>query len=759
MRSPAFPPRRPSHFIRYVFPTVLLVGLFYYLSRGAGPIPASHSANNEVVVESPVKLEESVENHPPTLNTPVKIDPDTHAGEEFEKPIWQQPDVEHDEAENGIKLGAKPDAGKSSDGKQKTTSGSSDNLKSGSGKIDDKTKETQSGKTATGSSGQSNSGTGTSDHESGQSTSGKASSGMSMVDDDTLLGGDEDAADATGNHPIDELIRGADKKFDEIMARESTTLKQAAAAYRERRGRHPPPGFDEWYMFAKDQESVVVEDFFDQIYHDLHPFWGLDPTVIRKESWDFEMTINIRNGNASAKSDWFWTQIWLKMIKTIEHLLPDMDLALNAMDEPRVVVPWEEMNTYVKKADASRKIIPSEEVVSTFQKLPANGKSPKKPATRKKQWEEDTPFWMIARRGCPPDSPARRMPVQKSFDQAPTITPSWALPHQYKGYVSNFSLSTEFCHQPDLQGLEGIFIHPLSTRSTRLFWPLFGGSKLATNNEILLPAPMYWNEEDRFTGGGDTGVPWESKISPLIWRGVATGGRNEEKNWRGFQRHRFVAMNNGTKIMLAEEDLEKPVNFQLPDDSYDITSRKENRMAEWVNSWADVGFTDLMCDPDNDPPAEEELHCPYTDPHFDVIPGVDLAEQFDYKFLPDIDGNSFSGRYLAFLRSTGVPIKSTLWQEWHDSRLVEWRHFVPMDNRFGDYYGIMEYFLGYKGPGGSAKAHDREAKRIAMQGKEWADRVLRKEDMQVYVLRLLLEYARISADDREVLGWVGDLGR
>jgi hypothetical protein len=36
--------------------------------------------------------------------------------------------------------------------------------------------------------------------------------------------------------------------------------------------------------------------------------------------------------------------------------------------------------------------------------------------------------------------------------------------------------------------------------------------------------------------------------------------------------------------------------------------------------------------------------------------------------------------------------------------------------------------------------------------------VLRKEDMLVYVLRLLLEYARVVDERREVMGWVGDLG-
>jgi hypothetical protein len=113
----------------------------------------------------------------------------------------------------------------------------------------------------------------------------------------------------------------------------------------------------------------MVEEFFDQIYHDLGPFWGVEPKVMRKEAWDYEMTINIRNQNASAGSGWFWTQIWLDLTKTIQHLLPDMDLALNSMDEPRIAVPWEDINGYMEKERASRKMAHPKDVVSDFQIL------------------------------------------------------------------------------------------------------------------------------------------------------------------------------------------------------------------------------------------------------------------------------------------------------------------------------------------------------------------------------------------------------
>lgn len=358
------------------------------------------------------------------------------------------------------------------------------------------------------------------------------------------------------------------------------------------------------------------------------------------------------------------------------------------------------------------------------------------------------PFWSIVRRGCHPDSLARTTDLQKSFADPPDINSKNAEPHLYKGYVSNHSLAAELCHQPDLQGLEGILIQPLTISATKTLFPMFGGSKLTVNNEILIPAAMYWPEEERFSGSHGQHAPWQGKLDGVIWRGVATGGKNFPENWRGFQRHRFVAMNNATTLNRAQADNHKPENFALAEEQYDVVAQKEGNLGEWVSSWANVGLTDPFCTP------WEGGTCSYTDHYFHRVKGVKLAKQFSFKFLPDIDGNSFSGRYLAFLRSTSLPIKATIWREWHDSRLVAWKHFVPMDSRFIDYYGIMQYFLGYDE---KVADHDQVAQKIASEGRDWARRVLRKEDMLIYVWRLLLEYGRVMDDKREKLGWVDDL--
>lgn len=312
MRSPAFPPRRPSHLVRYIFPAVLLLGIFYYLSN---------------------KPQESQ-----TSNTYLTSDRDSFKSSSSSSPAYNHgtPDVVDQPAKNPS-TDQKPVHGDLDDGNQ-----------------DDEDKPV---------------------HES------KPVQPVQPVQ--------PAPPKPPTDHPIDQLIKVADKDFEDLLAKESNTLAEAAQAYRKRRGRHPPPGFDKWYEFAKENDAVIVEDFFDQIYHDLNPFWGLEPSSIRDEAAGYEMVISIRNGNASAESDWFWTQIWLDMIQTIEHLLPDMDIALNAMDEPRLVVPWEDINAYMKKEKQSRILNPAKSIVNEFQKLPPPVKHEDKSIhTVDKDWED-----------------------------------------------------------------------------------------------------------------------------------------------------------------------------------------------------------------------------------------------------------------------------------------------------------------------------------------------------------------------------------
>jgi hypothetical protein len=143
-------------------------------------------------------------------------------------------------------------------------------------------------------------------------------------------------------HPISYLLSRARLQRSPLLSKRTTTLHTAAQAYRSARGRHPPPGFDVWFSFAQSHNTVFIEDLFSQIYHDLTPFWGVPAGELRAFAQGFEHRIVVRNGSATATSYHGpgamreWMESWLELVRTLEGLVPDLDVAVNLMDESRV---------------------------------------------------------------------------------------------------------------------------------------------------------------------------------------------------------------------------------------------------------------------------------------------------------------------------------------------------------------------------------------------------------------------------------------
>jgi hypothetical protein len=586
---------------------------------------------------------------------------------------------------------------------------------------------------------------------------------------------------------ITELIESANETFSNLTSKQTKTLDEAATSYRRRRGRHPPPGFEQWVEYAAENNAIIVEDFFDQIYHDLEPFWGLTPSKVRararSEVHKGTMYVRIHDSTAQANTDWFWHVIWAEMMNEVSHMLPDMIIPLNSTDEPRIMVSFEDVGSYIAEADRHRSMPDPEQVKRTVrgwseEKDKDESGQPLESENEGTEWFKAAPYY-FARAACPPGSPLRAAHPNRLHlnTMPPTVVDKHeSFPIDSSCHLSsNWTLASDLCQDPDIGLYHGALTSPLTASNSKDLLPMFGGSKFAVNNDILLPAPMYWNGEERFDA--EDVVPWSEKRSTAVWRGTATGGRHNALNWPNFHRHRFVALANGTKYDEAA----------AADDNDIITSRHSNQesggaiftlaqrqsalsrlpqalqrnLGTWLHKHNDVQFTDLFCDV-----PSEGGSCWYLSSEFAVDEKMPLTQQYQSKLLPDIDDNSFSGRYRSFLLSNSVPIKATLYREWHDSRLVAWKHFVPMNNRFTDFYTIMGYLVGCDedvcGARGGASSssfpgHDEEAEEIARAGSEWAHKVLRKVDMQIYIARLLLEYARLTDDDRDLLGWVDDL--
>ncbi|KAK3319625.1 hypothetical protein B0T19DRAFT_432766 [Cercophora scortea] len=575
----------------------------------------------------------------------------------------------------------------------------------------------------------------------------------------------------TDAHPIDTLIREARFSFKQLLGKQSVSIEQAAARYRERRGRHPPPGFDAWFAAAQKNKAIVVEEFFDRIHHDINPLWGLDPAVMRKQTHGQKEVIRVRNGRVTFDGDrrdklsfrqrfheWMFPddrrppkiQLWAELVEEALPHIPDLDMAMNTMDETRVLVPWENITALIETEAKTRTLIDPSLAISTYSGF-ADVDAKNEPYEINWIRGEAGKYWDHMRVSCPPDSPARNITSLEKFD-LPLDYPTAPEPaFTYHGYIRNFSMSQDACTQPHIRDIHGTFVESVSMATTHEFLPMFAETKLMPNNEMLIPAAAYLSSDTMYSGGHKHGGPWSTKKDALVWRGVASGGRNKIDNWTHFQRHRFVQMMNGTTVSAVErgEAARAPTFALAPVDVYNITAQRNGQLGSWVSTFADVGMTHLLCTPELKGPDGKKIKtCDYTSPFMALANNVPMEEQYSYKYLPDVDGNSFSGRYRGFLRSTSMTLKSTIYAEWHDSRLFPWVHFAPFDNSFMDIYAVMDYFLN---------GHDAEAARIAAESREWAESVIRREDMMLYTWRLLLEYARVVDDRREALAFVDDL--
>lgn len=100
-------------------------------------------------------------------------------------------------------------------------------------------------------------------------------------------------------HPIDDLIERSESALEDLLKKQNHNVSASAAAYRERRGRHPPPEFDKWFDYAVAHGCLVIEDFLDQIYRDIEPFWAVTATHIRESAISLPNINPVRNGKVS----------------------------------------------------------------------------------------------------------------------------------------------------------------------------------------------------------------------------------------------------------------------------------------------------------------------------------------------------------------------------------------------------------------------------------------------------------------------------
>ncbi|KAI4187267.1 MAG: hypothetical protein LQ346_005517 [Caloplaca aetnensis] len=520
------------------------------------------------------------------------------------------------------------------------------------------------------------------------------------------------------SHPIHQLITQAEHDFEDTKSRQSQTLSDAVTEYRRRYRVPPPPNFDKWFQFAKDKNVRLIDEY-DAIYHALLPFWALDPSVVRgraREALGFDnalVGVLIRDGAViSAAGGPEWQQkSTARMMGSFVKLLPDMDLPFNVHDEPRVVVPSDDLSRLV--AIAKDKAMP----VSFNTPSPRNSWSPR-PADLGdgKQFNEvkttrfnafaHQPTWTNSRMSCPPESPARALDDTIRDDPRP-------FSFSDLGFISNHTAFSDICLSPSLQERFGFFGRPNAFKIVHDLFPIFSQSKISSFQDILYPSPWYWAEKVAYDERLD--FSWDTKKDQLFWRGSTTGGFSRDGGWR--QQHRQLIVEKMNAL-----DTAKIFDNQSVSDSNTFKLRDVPRND--YKHMFDVKFSHVgQCDP-GDCNAQKE--------YFEVVKPSKQHDAWAYKYLLDMDGNAFSGRFYAFLKSASMIYKMAIFREWHEEWLRPWIHYVPLSLKGDEYLESVRYF-------NEEEIGKVQARRIAEQSREWAGQVLRNEDFEVWLFRLLLE--------------------
>ena len=556
-------------------------------------------------------------------------------------------------------------------------------------------------------------------------------------------------------HPIDQLVVQASSNHTTWLAQanRSRTLREAVQEYRRRYYRNPPPNFDKWYTFATARSSKIIDDF-DQIHNDILPFWALEPRVLRNRTreilsdpWNEVAEIRVRGGHVELVDSIWPTHKWMlegaaRMMGTFAEWLPDMDLAFNVNDEPRVAIPYEQMEIHrnVESESVGIKQISREDFdVNASSKWP--NKTDILPTRDHFQNLAFAPnFRTHGVISCPPLSYARKA----SHISPNRLCTSCMAPHSTGVFLSDRVLSGSPCHQPDLAYLHGFHLSPATFKATHDLVPIFSQSKPQGFADILYPSPWNYLDKVKYAPLNSTDdLPLHKKKNTLYWRGATSEGVSTDGSWKGMARQRFIHLaSKNSSAWTTDVPILLPSAKKKDEFSYQYLSPKnilKHPSLAPSNLSTDVAFVDkiVRC---------RDADCHMQAREFALASPVDFQSLWQYRFLLDLDGAGFSGRFLPFLHSRSLPFKAGIMREWWEGRIAAWKHFVPLDIRGVGLWSTLAYF------GGGEKG-EVEAEKIAKEGRVWSQKVLRKEDMEIYFFRLLLEWGRLVDDGRGEIGF------
>ncbi|KAF5252675.1 hypothetical protein FANTH_2365 [Fusarium anthophilum] len=488
-------------------------------------------------------------------------------------------------------------------------------------------------------------------------------------------------------HPVMALYNEALKEFESQSRRQSTTFEAASHNYQNKYGMEPPPCFKEWYDAARANDSPLIDEF-DSLYQTISPFWRLRGSQVLDA---------MRQAKSLPGSDlWLCTFSGTSSTTKCSHSHRTFDRHITRMFNNIMAnfTGFPDVTFLVNHIDEPRVIYhPSPEASA-----PHDHRITMEDRSRQ-------PIWDSLTKSCGPE---REVEVQDNIH-------TFGIP-----FVTNISLAQDLCQHPEYSASHGFMMSPVSFRPIPGLVPIFSTGKLSTMSDILIPSPAYTEQEFIYDESRD--VDWGRKRDKLYWAGSTTGGFALDTHWQLFHRQRFVELTQNLRATKCYHYLRTKGGIMQKVKSSFLNGRL-----------FDVTFTRIFqC---------QRKACRDQDAYFNTKSWVDKDEALKSTLAFDIDGNGISGRYYKLLASKSAPMKQTLFQEWHDDRLIPWLHYVPVSQSMEELPELVFYLT-------STASGKEIARQIAERGRQWHARAFREVDMGLYVYRLLLEMARLQDPQR-----------
>ncbi|KAJ7277538.1 glycosyl transferase family 90-domain-containing protein [Mycena rebaudengoi] len=241
-----------------------------------------------------------------------------------------------------------------------------------------------------------------------------------------------------------------------------------------------------------------------------------------------------------------------------------------------------------------------------------------------------------------------------------------------------------------------------STQHTHDLYPIVSTARLSSCfADISIPSSYYYDRSGFAARHSfKDNVRWEDKKSTIYWRGSTSGGAIDAQNYHSFPRFRLVDMS-----------LRRP----------DLIDAAITRLHNCNTDPNNAGHA--VC-------LEDEIKAEYNV----NTPSQPREEVYKYKYVLDLDGNSFSGRYFGLLRSGSLVFKSSTFSEFFDYWLIPYVHFIPVLPDLSDLEKKIEWAI----------ANDEEARQIQANGLEYATRVLTDNQLDCYHASVFLEHGRLQ---------------